>query len=226
MRRDIHLVDSASRIRGILAEKLASGADLSSTLGVGCFRGVSLGDTGVEVQVLPSLLKSHFLSEVGRGHVSPFAQEILYFGEASLSVSRWLLIGLQSSSRFRTNGPRGQAALHWPEVRRAQSVSDVLAALWEVVQTRVLDLRAAVVVVVLDFDFLDGFVRAWLGLAPGSGMERRQLIIEVLAWFADEWLHTSTILACENSADYEILIEESRAVRLKAGLAGDLVFRF
>ncbi len=227
MKRDLYLVHTATRIREIFEEKSASGADLSTGLGVGNFCCVPLGDVGVEVRVQPALLHAHFLSEIGRGHVSPFSQEILYLGEASLSVCRWLLLGLQSTNSF-LDGSGAEVPslkLDWPDVLQAQSVADVVSALFRVVQSRVLDLRAAVVIVLLDFEVLEGFVNAWLKVREIAFIDRRQLIIEVLAWFVDDWLHTSTLLVCDNLGDFAILVEEARGVRLQAGSVGELLFR-
>lgn len=227
MKRDLYLVQRSARIREILEEKAANGSDMSSSLGVGSFCCLPKGDVGVDVKVQPSLLHSHFLSEIGRGHISPFSQDILYLGEASLSVCRWLLLGLQSTNGFLRGAESGSQdlKLDWGEVLQAQSAAEVVSALFGVMQSRVLDLRAVVVIVLLDFDLLMGFVNSWLKLREAPLVERRQLIIEVLAWFVDDWLHTSTVLVCENAQDFEILVEESRGVRLRAGSVGELLLR-
>ncbi len=222
MRRDLYFVDSAARIREVLAEKVQGGLDVATSLGVGFFRGVSVnGDDGVGLQVSPALLRSHLLTRIGQGLVSPYSHEILYFGESSLSVCRWLLLGLQSRQ------PALDAALalrktDWPDLKEANSVSEVVGALLRPVQTRVLDLRASQVVFLLDFDVLSQFVA---GSIRQLSVGRKQLIAELVSWFSEEWLHPNTLLVCENSSDFSDLVLLARSVRLQSSSSEDLLFR-
>ncbi len=223
MRRDLFLVESAARIREVLAEKPKDGLDVATTLGIGYFRAEKLPqDTGIGVRVVPRLLRSHVYSKIGAGLVSPYSQEILYFGETSLSVSRWLLLGLQALPI-----PRDAALVlkktDWPDLTVCRSLSDAVGALLRAVQTRTLDMRASQVVFLLDFDVFSDFLKGWLGALSFS---RQDLIFEFVSWFIEEWLHPNTLLVCENAIDFADVINFARDVRLESPVSGELVFRF
>lgn len=223
MKRDLYFVDSADRIREVFEERAQLGLSPVSVLGVGYFRALrDAHDGGLEVDVNPRLLRSHVLSEIGKGMLTPFATEIFYFGETALSVRGWLLMGLQTESgksELRSHG-LGSLQLNFCE---GQSLSDAVASLLSQLQMRVLDLRASQVVFLLDFDALSAH---FSGAYTCAMFTRGQLIAEVAAWFANEWLHSCTLLVCPNSADFSELVLLARNVRLKSNVGSDFMFRF
>jgi hypothetical protein len=223
LKRELYFVDCAARVREIVDNKTQDEHDGSATLGVGYFRVEdSPGDAGVSLHIVPSLLRPHFFSKVGRGLISPYSQEILYFGEAAFSVCRWLMLGLQS-------GPISQDDVAsslkgaWPELKGCRLFPEAVEVLLRALQKRVLDLRASQVVVLIDFDVLEHFFTGWLGPVV---IPRNDLIFEVVSWFSEDWLHPNTVLVCDKGSDFEEMVHAARRVRRQTLISDDIVFRF
>ncbi len=223
MKRELYFVDCAARVREILDNKISGEQEGSTALGVGYFRVEnSPGEKGVSLHIVPSLLRPHFFSKVGRGLISPYSQEILYFGETAFSVCRWLMMGLQASASFQDELPSASKGA-WPEMRDCRLFPEAVDVLLRALQKRVLDLRASQVVVLLDFDVIEHFLRGWLA---SKAIPRPDLIYEVVSWFSEDWLHPNTLLVCDNSLDFEEMVQIARKVRRQTLVSDDFIFRF